>query len=191
MAKARKFVKELAKDKPPFQLHCVGKEATKEAIRSMGTTKAVGIDGLPCSFWKNYCEELWPFVKIMVNTSILTETYPTMFKNAIVIPVFKGGRKDRSDPASYRPVSVLPALSKVLEAIVVNQFTAYLDEHNLLPPGQHGFRRRHSTVSALVSSIQKWTAKKGAAIASFDYSAAFDTIDKNTVQQRLERHWCS
>ena len=100
--------------------------------------------------------------------------------------MIKGGKKDRLDPASYRPVSVLPALSKVLEAVHVKQFTAYLDEHGLLPPGQHGYRRRHSTVSALVSSIQKWAAKKGAAIASFDYSAAFDTIDKNTVQQRLD-----
>ena len=99
---------------------------------------------------------------------------------------FKGGRKNRDDPASYRPISVLPALSKVLETVVIGQFLDYLDEHNLLPAAQHGFRRGHSTVTALVNAIKRWTGQKGAAIASFDYSAAFDTIDKATVQQRLE-----
>ena len=51
---------------------------------------------------------------------------------------------------------------------------------------KEAIRRKHLTVSALICSIQKWTARKEAVIASFDYSAAFDTNDKNTVQQRLE-----
>ena len=62
----------------------------------------------------------------------------------------------------------------------------YLDENNLLPPAQHGFRRGHLTVTALIKTIHKWSSQKGSAIASFDYSAAFDTISKETVQQRLE-----
>ena len=152
----------------------------------MGSTKAIGVDGLPCSFWKQYCDDLAPFVNLLINTSIKTGTYPTLFKDAIVVPVFKGGRKDREDAASYRPISVLPALSKVLETIVIDQFLDYLDEFNLLPPAQHGFRQGHSTVTALVKTIQEWTSTKGSAIASFDYSAAFDTISKKTVQERLE-----
>ena len=58
----------------------------------------------------------------MINTSITTGTYPSLFKDAFVVPVFKGGRKDRQDPASYRPISVLPALSKVLETDILEQF---------------------------------------------------------------------
>ena len=103
-----------------------------------------------------------------------------------MVSVFKGGRKDMEDPAFYRPISVLPALSKVLETIVIEQFLDFLDENNLLPPAQHGFRQGHSTITALIKSIQKWTDQKGSAIASFDYSAAFDTISKETVQQRLD-----
>ena len=143
---------------------------------------------LPCAFWKQYCEDLAPFVTLMINASINSGTYPSLFKDAIVVPVFKGGRKDREDPASYRPISVLPALSKVLETIVIDQFLDYLEENDLLPPAQHGFRRGHSTVTALIKTIQEWTSKKGkgSAIASFDYSAAFDTISKATVQERLE-----
>ena len=73
-----------------------------------------------------------------------------------------------------------------METIVIEQFLDYLDEFHLLPPSQHGFRKGHSTVTALVKTIQKWTSEKGSAIASFDYSAAFDTISKETLQQRLE-----
>ena len=186
MASARDFIKDIAKGTPSFELNCVGVATTKKAIRSMGSTKAIGVDGLPCAFWKKYCDDLAPFVTLLINTSIMTGTYPTLFKDAIVVPVFKGGRKDREDPASYRPISILPALSKVLETIVVEQFLDYLDENSLLPPAQHGFRRSHSTVTALVKTIQKWSNQKGSAIASFDYSAAFDTISKETVQQRLE-----
>ena len=186
MASTREFIKNIAKGTPSFELHCVGIATTKKAIRAMGSTKAIGADGLPCSFWKEYCEDLAPFVNVMINTSIKTGTYPTLFKEAIVVPVFKGGRKDKEDPASYRPISVLPALSKVLETIVVEQFLDYLDEYNLLPPAQHGFRQGHSTVTALVKTIQKWTNQKSSTIASFDYSATFDTISKETVQQRLE-----
>ena len=104
MTRAREFIKSIAKETPPFELNCVGISDTKKAIRAMGTTKAVGVDGLPCSFWKEYCEDLAPFVNVMINQSIETGTYPTLFKDAIVVPVFKGGRKDREDPASYRPI---------------------------------------------------------------------------------------
>ena len=149
MKSARDFINNIAKDTPAFELNCVGISATKKAIRSMGSTKAIGVDGLPCSFWKQFCDELAPFVTLMINSSIKTGTYPALFKDAIVVPVFKGGRKDREDPASYRPISVLPALSKVLEAVVLEQFLDFLDENNLLPPAQHGFRERHSTVTAL------------------------------------------
>ena len=54
---------------------------------------------------------------------------------------------------SYRPISVLPALSKVLETVIIEQFLDYMDEYNLLPPAQHGFRQGHSTVTALIRHV--------------------------------------
>ena len=62
----------------------------------------------------------------------------------------------------------------------------HLDENGLLPKAQHGFRAGHSTVTALVKSLSQWTEGKRVAIASFDYSATFDTIDRKTVQERLD-----
>ena len=86
MTEAREFIKSLAKGTFCFELTSVGIATTKRAIRSMGTTKAIGVDGLPCSFWKEYCEDLAPFVTTMINMSIKTGTYPSLFKDAIVVP---------------------------------------------------------------------------------------------------------
>ena len=119
MTKARDIVKGLAKDKPTFKLHCVGKEATKEAIRAMGITKAVGVDGLPCSFWKEYCEELYPLRQDHDQHQHTNGDLSNHVQGRHRDPSLQGRQKDKADPASYRPVSVLPALSKVLEAIVV------------------------------------------------------------------------
>ena len=146
----------MLQDRPAFELHNVGIETTKKAIRSMGTTKAQGVDELPCSFWKRFCNELAPFVCSMINASINSGVYPTMFKEALVIPVHKGGRKDKSEPSSYRPIAILPALSKVLETIIVEQLVEHLDQHGLLPQAQHGFRRGHSTVTALVKMMMMY-----------------------------------
>ena len=68
MASAREFIRGLA-----FELNCVGIATTKKAIRLMGTTKAIGVDGLPCAFWKEYCDDLAPFVTSMINSSISNE----------------------------------------------------------------------------------------------------------------------
>jgi len=110
-----------------------------------------------------------------------TDQLPVAFWKGI-----KGGGKDPKDPASYRPVAVLPALSKVLERVVYWQLEAHLEENNLLPPTQHGFRRGRSTVTALQDAFHKWsTSHCKPTIASFDFSAAFDTVDQETVENRL------
>ena len=153
----------------------------------LGSTKAIGVDGLPCSFWKQFCDDLAPFVNVMVNTSVKTGTYPTLFKDAIVVPVFKGGRKDREDPASYRPISVLPAISKVLEAIIIDQFLDYLDEYNLLPPAQHGFRQGHSTVTALVKTRTIFIFIARPLLNGFDESRDSGVALSKSVLRRREK----
>ena len=101
-------------------------------------------------------------------------------------PIFKGGGKDKTEPSSYRPVAVLPAISKVLERIVCNQLVSYLEEHNLLPEQQHGFRKGRSTGTALVNALYKWDKlKQSVGIVTFDYTAAFDTLDFHVIKEKL------
>ena len=114
MTKAREFIKNIANETPSFELNCVGIATTKKAIRSMGSTKAIGVDGLPCAFWKEYCDELAPFVNLVINTSISSGTYPALFKDAIVAPPrpSKQSPKLRSEDVTILGPHFLPRLSR-------------------------------------------------------------------------------
>ena len=73
--------------------------------------------------------------------------FPDIWKEALVTPVLKKG--DSGVKENYRPVSCLPAASKVLEMIVCDQMTDYLESNGFLPENQHGFRSKRSTMSVL------------------------------------------
>ena len=169
-----------------FSLHEVGYATIRRAIRAMGSSKAIGTDQIPVAFWKGTSKALLRPLTFLVNSSIRHGLVPKALKEAIIHPVFKGGGKDPKDPASYRPVAVLPALSKILERVIYWQLEAHLEENNLLPPAQHGFRQGRSTVTALQDAFHKWSTDRcKPTIASFDFSAAFDTVDQETIQNCL------
>ena len=92
---------------------------------------------------------------------------------------------------SYRPISNLPVISKLLERVVAQQLTDYLDRHSLLPPLQSGFRPGHSTETAVLRVISDVleAIDRGdvAALVLLDLSAAFDTVDHNILMERLRR----
>ncbi len=81
-----------------------------------------------------------------VNLSIRTGQFPDNWKKALVKPIFKSGNSD--DMVNYRPISLLPVHSKVLEKVVSEQFLHHLENNNLLHPLQFGFRHDYSTETA-------------------------------------------
>ncbi len=87
------------------------------------------------------------YLTCIVNTSIITGVVPIAWKHALVIPLFKSD--DVSDFNNFRPVSLLPIISKVLEKIVANQLTHFLETKKLLSNSQHKFRPKLSTETAL------------------------------------------
>jgi hypothetical protein len=91
-------------------------------------------------------------VSHLVNMSLSAGVFPSAFKTALIHPVYKGGGKARNDPASYRPVAILRALSKVLETVAKEDLEAYMAVNNILPTSQHGFRRGRSCTTALATS---------------------------------------
>ena len=91
-------------------------------------------------------------------------------------------------PSSYRPIAILPALSKVLEKLVLSQLMPFLDPK--LPSSQFGFRPGRGTSDAIATAHSSWTkavsAGKVTGIAAFDLTAAFDTVDHNILCGKLE-----
>jgi hypothetical protein len=121
------------------------------------------------------------------NVSISTGVFPASWKVAQVVPVYKRG--NRADYNSYRPISLLPLLSKVMEHLVHRQVKEYLDKHQLLHNAQHGFRSKRSCCSALLMLSSRLSDAKNnglySSLAALDYSRAFDTISHDILVQKM------
>ncbi len=93
--------------------------------------KATGLDRIPSKLLKMAAISIVaPSLTSIFSKSILTGIYPNDWKAAKVTPLFKKGLK--SDPNNYRPISVIPVVSKVFEKNVYNQLYNYVDDNKLL-----------------------------------------------------------
>ena len=115
----------------------------------------------------------------IINRSIITGIVPEMWKEAVVIPILKKGNPN--DKTNYRPVSCLVTASKVLEKVVCTQLTKFIEENELLPESQHGFRSKRSTMTAHSHMQKDWIVNKEEGLKTgiliWDLSAAFNTLD--------------
>ena len=100
-------------------------------------------DMIPARLLKDSAAVTASFITHLINLSLLSAHFPNEWKNAKVTPIHKSGAKD--DPDNYRPISVLPILSKIAERAVCKQLQNYLDNNHLLSKFQFGFRKNHST----------------------------------------------
>ena len=93
-------------------------------------------------------------------------------------------------PKSYRPIALLPILSKVLEKIVFTQLAKFLEENNLIHPNLHGSRPGHNTATALVQLYDRWAEEiddgKMVGVLVCDQSAAFDVCDHYLLVEKLK-----
>ena len=148
-------------------------------LRKLKKKKSSGIDGLSQENLIMGAANLLAPLTAIVNQSILDGEFPNGWKEALVTPVLKKGCNTRL--GNYRPVSCLPAASKLLEIVVCDQLSNYLERNKLLPENQHGFRPRRSTMTAWQDIQLDW-AMNGekdlvTGVLLWDLSAAFDTLD--------------
>jgi hypothetical protein len=88
----------------------------------------------------------------------LTQTFPTSYKIAKVIPLHKGKDSPTNQPKSYRPVSILPIISKIIEQVIQGQITSYMNESQLFHPNHHAYGAFHSTATAMISMHDAWSS---------------------------------
>ena len=126
----------------------------------------------------------------IINQSLYTGIFPENLKLAKVLPLFKKG--DNQLFNNYRPISLLPSISKVFERVVFNQLYSYFDENGLFYRSQYGFRKGHSTQFACVEFVDKMLQeldKKKIPITIFiDLSKAFDTLNHDIMLHKLSHY---
>lgn len=175
-----------------FSLPAVQTDFVLKQFKSINTSKATGLDGISAKALKIASPAIISAVTKMCNLSIQTGHFPAPWKEAKVVPIYKSGSRD--DCNNYRPVSVLPILSKILERHVYNYLYQYLQQHDILTSTQFGFRKNHSCQTALLSLTEEMyeaiNEGKFFGMVQLDFSKAFDLVNHELLIQKLKLHKC-
>ena len=145
-------------------------------------------DSLPSSLIKKHLHILLPHLVKLVNLS-LSESSCDGIKEAHIVPILKSLKLDQDDFRSYRPVSLLCFISKLVERVVHKRINNHLSENNLNSPSQYGYKKDHSCEALLIKLIDDIMIgvnnKSGVVVLIVDLSAAFDTVDHHVLLRIL------
>lgn len=151
----------------------------EKAIKSLKNGKATGSDKIGAKIIKSLPRKAIVFLLKIINSIFCTGYFPEIWKLAKVIPVPKKNR-DLNKVSGYRPISLLPHISKVVEKVIKNRILNFLQEQQILVNEQFGFRHGHSTVDQLARLVNDITVnfnnKKHTGALLLDIADAFPTM---------------
>ncbi|CAG9124649.1 unnamed protein product [Plutella xylostella] len=162
---------------PPIKL--VTPNELHRTIMKLSNKKAPGFDLITGEILKHLPRKPVVFLTMLFNAVLRIQYYPKLWKVSQICMTPKDG-KPPTDPGSYRPISLLPLLSKLFEKVFLRRLKPILDEEKLIPDHQFGFREEHSTVEQIhriVEKIRLSLEKKEYCSAAFlDIQQAFDRV---------------
>lgn len=154
-------------------------------------TNAEGTDGIPISFIKMLSPFIFPLLVHVYNAAVDAKVFPDIWKKALVTPIPK--LANPVQPKDFRPISVLPALSKVLEKILLDQIVEHVNDTQagpaLLAANQSGYRKGYSTTTALTKIthdiVNNLDDGRCTVMVLVDFSLAFNCVDHRKLEGKL------
>ena len=159
-------------------------------LKKINPHKAAGPDNIPARLLRELADSLGPMLAVLFQASLDTGVLPSIWKSAIVAPVFKKG--DRNSPSNYRPISLTVICCKLLEHIIHSSIMKHFILQNILTDFQHGFRKARSCESQLLITVDDIARNLDNGLQTdvvlLDFSKAFDKVPHQRLLHKL-RHY--
>jgi hypothetical protein len=175
----------ITRDEGLMEIHLTEEEVSKE-LSKINTTKAPGPDGISTRVLKECRDELKTPITRLYNSSLKTGKLPNDWKKANVVPIYKKGNK--LEVSNYRPVSLLPIISKILERCVLNRIIELIRPK--ISRMQYGFMKGKSTVTQIITVLANihniFDNREKTDVIYFDLAKAFDSVPHTLLIHKLQ-----
>ena len=156
-------------------------------IQQIPVSKATGPDRVSVKLIKAGAKAIAPSLSKLFSLCFSTATFPQIWKTAEVVPLFKSGDKTNAD--NYRPISILPVISKIIERHVHYSLMKELQDRNLIYHLQSGFRRNYSTETALIRIVDRLLFSldndEVTGLLLVDFRKAFDLVNHHQLLNKM------
>ena len=188
------FEKWMPEAEPPvLELKKVSKSEVEKIIKNMKNSLAFGMDELDAVTIKRAGKLLAGPISHIINLSLGNREFPAKYKLAKIIPLRKSTDNNPLEPSSFRPVSQLSVVSKLAEKWIQSQLLAHLERTALLHPHHHVYRRRLSTITAMIQMtdtiMEATDNNKITATMAVEQSEAFDCVPHGLLMDKLQYYY--